>query len=74
MLQSGHDQSTSLKDWDEVETKHMDHILMVKGTIMTNQGEQNCDVQDQDHNGVKCLDKKAFPAVPVTLMGCYKKN
>ncbi|CAL5075561.1 unnamed protein product [Urochloa decumbens] len=66
MLQGGDDQSTSLQDQDDEQTKYMetsidspnveDHDLMVvRGTEMTSQREHSSDVQD--HNGVSCIDK-----------------
>ncbi|CAN6179974.1 unnamed protein product [Urochloa humidicola] len=66
MLQGVDDRSTSLQDQDAEQTKYMetsidspnveDHDLMVVGgTDITSQREQNSDVQD--HNGVSCIDK-----------------
>lgn len=71
MLQCGHDQRTSLQYRDEEQNKYLetsiyhidslnveDHDLMVaRGTDITSLSEQNCDVQDQDHNGVSCVDE-----------------
>ncbi|CAN6166085.1 unnamed protein product [Urochloa humidicola] len=65
MLQGVDDRSTSLQDQDAEQTKYMetsidspnveDHDLMVVGgTDITSQREQNSDVQD--HNGVSCID------------------
>ncbi|CAN6223241.1 unnamed protein product [Urochloa humidicola] len=66
MLQGVDDRSTSLQDQDDEQTKYMetsidspnveDHDLMVVwGTDITSQREQNSDAQD--HNGVSCIDK-----------------
>ncbi|KAJ1288976.1 hypothetical protein BS78_02G130100 [Paspalum vaginatum] len=71
MLQGEHDQRTSLQYQDEEQNKILetsiyhidrlnvqDHGLMVaRGTGITSQSEQNSDVQDQDHNGISCVDE-----------------
>jgi hypothetical protein len=71
MLQGGGDQSTSLQDRDDEQTKDMnasiyhvhslnvdDHDLMVaRGTDITCETEQNSDVQDHDRNGVSSVGK-----------------
>uniref|UniRef100_K3ZQH1 DEUBAD domain-containing protein n=1 Tax=Setaria italica TaxID=4555 RepID=K3ZQH1_SETIT len=69
MFQGGDGQSTTLQDQDDEQTKYMetcifnidsrnveDHDLMVvRGTDITSESEQNSDVQDR--NGVSCVDE-----------------
>ncbi|CAL5080148.1 unnamed protein product [Urochloa decumbens] len=66
MLQGGDDQSTSLQDQDDEQTKYMEtsidspnvenhDLMVVRGTEITSQREHSSDVQD--HNGVSCIDK-----------------
>ncbi|CAL5075634.1 unnamed protein product [Urochloa decumbens] len=70
MSQGGNDQSTPLPDRDDEKTMDMetsihhsdsmnkDHDLMVgRGRYVSSQTEQNSDVQDQDCNGVSCVDE-----------------
>ncbi|CAL5080073.1 unnamed protein product [Urochloa decumbens] len=70
MSQGGNDQSTPLPDRDDEKSMDMetsihhagslneDHDLMVgRGTYVSGQTEQNSDVQDQDCNGVSCVDE-----------------
>ncbi|XP_062188780.1 uncharacterized protein LOC133892051 isoform X2 [Phragmites australis] len=67
--QGGNDENTPLQDQDDEEAKYVetsiyhsdspnvrDHNLMVvDGTDITSQGEQNSDVQDQDDKDIECV-------------------